>query len=283
MRRVIIPTDFSDNALNALKYAVEFLKYEKSEITIVHAYADEVYDHQTVTTREVFEELKDTICNKSDTQLSKIKDLLSEISPNPNHVYTFKSIFGSLIDVINDFVEQTNADLVIMGTKGKTNDRKITFGSNTIQVMRYVKCPVLSIPQEFKYRVPKRILFPTNFMLPYKRRELKLLCTAAKSFRSQIELLYFSDKEEMSFRQQDNRAFLEDALAGVIQRIHIISKPNDLSEGINDFLKDQDFDIIVLVNSRHSYLEHILYTSTIDKIGLYTKIPLLVMQNLPRD
>ena len=283
MRRVIIPTDFSENALNAIKYAVEFLKYEKSEITVVHAYADEVYDHHTVTTRAIFEEVKEVICGHSDAQLSKIKEVLSEISPNPKHLYSFESIFASLIDVVNDFVEQKNADLVIMGTKGKTNDRKLTFGSNTLQIIKYVKCPVLSIPAEFNYEAPKRILFPTNFMLPYKRRELKLLCTVSKSFRSQIDLLYFSDAEELSFRQEDNRSFLEDALAGVIESTHIIAQPKDLAEGINNFLKDQDYDIIVLVNSRHSYLEDILYTSTIDKIGLHTKIPLLVMQNLPRD
>ena len=40
--------------------------------------------------------------------------------------------------------------------------------------------------------------------------------------------------------------------------------------------------MLVMVNTRHSYLENILYTSTIQKIGLHIKIPFMVFQNLPR-
>ena len=43
MRKILIPTDFSENALNAIKYALELFKYERSEFIIMHAFADEVY------------------------------------------------------------------------------------------------------------------------------------------------------------------------------------------------------------------------------------------------
>ncbi|HER39641.1 MAG TPA: universal stress protein, partial [Salinimicrobium catena] len=44
MRKIIIPTDFSENAFNALKFAAELFKYERSDFFILHAYADEVYN-----------------------------------------------------------------------------------------------------------------------------------------------------------------------------------------------------------------------------------------------
>ena len=49
MRKILVPTDFSDNAFNALKYACQVFKYEKCEIFIMHAYADEVYQQDKLT------------------------------------------------------------------------------------------------------------------------------------------------------------------------------------------------------------------------------------------
>jgi len=56
----------------------------------------------------------------------------------------------------------------------------------------------------------------------------------------------------------------------------------DISQVINTILNEDDFDMLVMVNQRHSYLENILYHSNIEKIGLEIKIPFLVMQNLYR-
>ena len=51
MRKVVVPTDFSENAFNALQYACQIFKYERSDIYILHAYADEVYGQDTVIKR----------------------------------------------------------------------------------------------------------------------------------------------------------------------------------------------------------------------------------------
>ena len=59
-----------------------------------------------------------------------------------------------LIVTANHIVERDNIDVVIMGTKGETNRKEITFGSNTLQVIKYVKCPVLAIPDDFIYEKP---------------------------------------------------------------------------------------------------------------------------------
>lgn len=281
MRKIVLPTDFSENAMNALRYAAELFKYERADFFIVHAYADEVYDHNTLVSRDIFEKLKETTHKNSDAALEKIRSAIQEVSPNPRHTYTTISKFGSLIDEVNDLVDQENIDIVVMGTKGKTDNRKLTFGSNTLQVLKYVKCPLLAIPKECSYNRPERILFPTNYLLPFKRRELKLLSTLTKSFRSVIHFLYVSGSKNLSIRQEDNKEFLKKSLVDVELYYHI-EDAEDLTTAINEFIEKKSIDFLVMVNSRHSYLESILYQSTIDKIGLHVKIPFLAMQNLQR-
>ncbi|PKV48286.1 nucleotide-binding universal stress UspA family protein [Aquimarina sp. MAR_2010_214] len=281
MRKILIPTDFSENAMNALRYAVELFKYERCDFFLLHAYADEVYDHDTVVSREVFNELKQKVHKNSDVVLEKMLSEIKNISPNPRHEFKLLSMFGSLIDEANDLVDKENLDILIMGTRGETDDRKLTFGSNTLQVLKYVKCPLLVIPSGCSYSPPKNILFPTDYQLPFKRRELKLLSTLTKSFRSVINFLYISDFDKLSIRQEDNKHFLKQSLP-TAELIFHQKASEDLTDGINQFIKSNEIDFLVMINSRRSYLESLLHQSTIDKIGLHIKIPFLAMQNLQR-
>ena len=282
MKKILIPTDFSETATNAIKYALELFKYDKSEITIIHAFADEVYDNTTEMSRDYFEEYKSKIQENVDRRLQKVIAEMLEISPNPRHTYNRQSEFGSIVDAINDFVDSENADVVVMGTKGKTNNPKATFGSNTLKVIKYVQCPVLAVPVTYHDMHPKNMLFPTDYMIPFNRRELKLVSSIAMNYVSTIHMLHVSKAKQLSHRQQDNQMFLDCSFDdNKFEFIQIAA--DNVTETINNTIKNQGIDLLVMVNHRHSYLEHLLYNSTIEKIGLEIKIPFLVLQNLRRE
>ncbi|TFG75473.1 MAG: universal stress protein [Flavobacteriales bacterium] len=281
MRTVLIPTDFSINARHAIDYALQFYKCEKTNFHFLHAYSDSFYDLLKAAETDNMEAHKEKAKIKSETALERLLEEVRSKTNNPLHTYKVISAFDTLVDAVNDFANKINVDAVIMGTKGETADKKITFGSHTVQVFKYVKCPVLAIPQQCEYQQPKKILFPTDYMLPYKRRELKLLNDIATQFKSKIYCLYFSDFEELSNRQIDNKRFLRESLSKAYlfyERLPVDNK----AKAILDYIDKNDISMLVMVNSRHSFLEDMLYRSTVDEIGLHANIPFLVMQNLPR-
>lgn len=281
MRTIIVPTDFSENAFNALKCALAYFKYETSKFIIMHTYADEVYENKAVINRNLLEEYKELKRKESELELDMILERVIDYAPNPHHTFHTKAIFGTLLDEVNDLVISENADLVVMGTQGKTANRKLTYGSNTLQVIKYVQCPVLGIPLDYVYHRPAQILFLSELMLPFKGRELKLISCMAKSYRSKMHLLYVSNFDKLSLRQEDIKAsweyrFRESELQYTRQ------DEGDLAQIINGYITQNDINMVVLVNSKHTYMETLLDTSTIDKVGLNTKIPFLILQNLPR-
>jgi nucleotide-binding universal stress UspA family protein len=281
MRKILIPTDFSETSMNAIEYAMELFKYKKCEFIIMHAFADEVYENTKEMNRDYFEEFKEQFRTSINRKLQMEVKAMLEKSPNPRHTYNYKARFGSLIDEINGIIVSDNTDLVIMGTKGETQAKQITFGSNTLQVIKYVECPVLSVPVGYHGSPPKNILFPTDYMIPFKQRELKLLSTLAIDFVSTINMLFISEFKKKSHRQEDIRSFLKFSFHD--NKLAFLQTPgNDITSGINKVLTEHNFDMLVMVNERHSYLENILYRSTIEKIGLDIKIPFLVLQNLNR-
>lgn len=281
MRKIVVPSDFSKNAFNALRFAAELFKYERSEFYILHAYADEVYNQEGLLTQEFMDEFKETTRKNSERKLEKIRIQISEHFSNPRHKFRTVASFGMLVDEVNDLIDRENADIIVTSTRGKTNDRTMTFGSNTLQIIKYVQCPVLSIPENYEYSDPSNILFPTDYLLPYQKRELKLVGDLARSFCSKIHMLYISRFSLDSFRQKDNQLNIQEHFYDVKQDYHQVDE-TDKTTAILQAIEDYNIDLLILVNSRHSYLENILYQSTLDKIGLHPKVPFLVLQNFHR-
>ncbi|WP_286761095.1 universal stress protein [Salegentibacter sp. UBA1130] len=282
MRKIILPTDFSENAYNALRFACQLFKYEKSEIILLNTYADKVYTDENLLSKELIDELKAVSKTKAEMALNEISTKVHDEFCNPRHKVKYVAAFGDLVDEVNSLVNSENADLVIMGTRGATNDRKLGFGSNTLLVLKYVQCPVLAIPENFSYQEPKNILFPTNFLIPYQKRELKVVGEIARDFKSVIHFLYLSKHKATSARQKDNLEFLHEQFYNIRLEKHQ-SEELQKEKAIEEFIVKNNIDLLVMVNSRHTYLEDMLLTSTIDKVGLHPKVPLLVLQNFNRE
>lgn len=282
MRKILIPTDFSENAFNALKFAVDLLKYELSEFYIMHAYQDDIYADEDLIEKEGLNSVTNAVSDNSKEQLQDIITEIKTFSPNPRHTFFSISANNVLVDEAETIVEKENIDLIIMGTKGRTNDKSITFGSHTLQVIKYVPCPVLAIPQDYKYTQPKHILFPTNYLIPYKRRELKLLCEMASPYRAVIDVLYISISEKLSLRQKDNQNFIKETLCKNKLRFKV-EKSKHFINSIYQYIKKNRIDMLVMVNTRHSFLEDIIEQSKVDELSLNIDIPFLALQNLKRE
>jgi nucleotide-binding universal stress UspA family protein len=281
MRKILVPTDFSDNAMNALRYACELFKYDISKFFIMHAYQDEIYANNSLMTREGLEEATNIVSSKSKTQLEDILKQIHDLSPNPRHNYSIVSSNSMLLDETDKIADDENIDIIVMGTHGKANDKKLTFGSHTLQVLRYVSCPVLAIPENYEYKQPKHILFPTNYLIPYKRRELKLLCEMVSPYGAEIDMLYISKSNTLSLRQEDNQNFIKEELCK--NKVNFITlNAKNITKTIYKYLKENTIDMLVMVNTRHSFLENILFQTTIDKVSLNVGIPFLALQNMGR-
>ncbi|TXD81248.1 universal stress protein [Subsaximicrobium wynnwilliamsii] len=281
MLSILMPTDFSENSMNAIKYALEFFKYQKTDFYFMHAYRNEFYDDEQLVSREVFDTVLESVKKQSKSNMDELLQKVEAIATNTRFNYHGISAFNTLVEEANQISDEHNIDLIVMGTKGKSDDRSIVFGSQTFQVLKYVQCPVLAIPTNYTNTQPKRILFPTNYLIPYKRRELKLLSVLAKSYRSTIDVLYVSKSKGLSMRQEDNQSFIKDTLEG--NTLNFIQERNkSVSETIKAHLKDNSVDLLTMVNTQHSFLEDMLFPSTIDKVSLGLDIPLLAMQNTRR-
>lgn len=281
MRIIILPTDFSENAFNALHCAFQYFKYERSRFVIVHAYGYEAANLATDTTGDDWQQHTKRELEASQLQLKQLHQRIQAQEPNPKHAIETVATLGYLVDVVNDLVDKENADLVVMGTRGKSVSRSVALGSNTVQMLKFVKCPVLGVPLSYVYERPSHMLFPSNLMIPFHRRELKLISCLAKSYRSVIHLLYIADYDMLSQRQLEVKAFWESRFRESELKYHRSDQGNHAAI-IKAYATQNPIDLLVMVNSNYNYLESLIQTPTVDELGLTLDIPFLILQNKPR-
>jgi len=281
MLKILIPTDFSENAMNAIKYALKLFKEDDCAFYFMHAFQDEIYSDKVLLTQETLNDVTRIVNARSTQQLEDTIKQVKSINANANHHYRVICENGQLLDETDKIVVDNDIDLIVMGTRGKTNDRKLAFGSHTLQVLKYVQCPVLAIPENYTFTEPKRILFPTNYLIPYKSRELELVGNIAKTHDAIMDMFYVSKIAKLSVREENNRQHIKEKLNH--ENISFITVINaKITEAIFSYIEEDEVDMLVMVNTKHSFLENILFQSTIDEMSLHLNIPFLALQNMNR-
>lgn len=278
---VLLPTDFSENARNAAYFASQLFKYRQVRFYLVHAAEARLPVEAGSPEENALPKGEGQRLTALEAALEGEYATLVETLYNPRHTFDKRLLPSPLKESLGPLVKQLEADIVVMGTQGCKARAERSFGSRTLRALKSLECPVLAIPYENAYEPPKRIVFATDFRVPYQRRELKLLCEVAGSYRSQIELLYVSDTERLDPVQLDNKRFLEQALHKA--RIAFAAVPGtQRAETILNYLGRHRAHLLVMVNTGHGLVDRFLEQFTLDYLGLHVDIPFLVMQNRER-
>ncbi len=280
MKKILLPTDFSVNADNAINYAMQLYKNENCIFYILNTYTPVIYDIEYVLASPGQFGLGDAIRQHSLDSLDKTYNRIKKEKNNPKHKIETICSFNILISEIEDLVEKKSIDLIIMGTKGATGAKEILFGSNTVQVFKHVKCPVMAIPSDFSYENPHEILFPSDFELSFEDYHLKPLLEIATEHISRINILHVSYGETLTEEQKSNKAILAAYFKHVAILFHNIKNSN-ITDAINKFQIKAKINLLVMINNKHSFFENIFFKSTVNQIGFNLKVPFFVIPSKP--
>ena len=155
---VLVPTDFSEPANHALRYAIEEATLHRATVTLLHVLpADsetEVYYVAGAPSGSLdpvaggrlggYPQSPPTVVRRDPNEeaLTKLHDLIPEGSRD---TWTVQVATGHPADGIVRVAQEGNADLIVMGTHGRTGLQHVLLGSVAEKVVRLAPCPVLTI------------------------------------------------------------------------------------------------------------------------------------------
>lgn len=267
MKKILVPTDFSDNAYRAAQYAAKMGIEQQYSLHILHCYTAL---SSTFSDNEASESEKDSLTLKADITMKEWVDKLQK--EQPNLLISFSNERGLLTEVIPQEAAKNDYAVIVMGTTGSSGDKNIFWGSNTAQIIGKTTKPVIAIPDTPATLKSNKIGLLTNF----QAEELITLQEFMQIFNTSIDLdlihIYAENDNLEQVKENLNAWSFNIRKFNNIQKIGYVLSPtvkshsdlDSIPEVITQLVDNSNIDMILVSKSRKSFFKR-LFSNSVSK------------------
>ena len=259
MLTILVPTDFSENSLVALKFAKSMLNDQKGELILLHVIEPE--NHREFTSENLGAE--------------HLLHLWSETVGEPLKTYLRE---GPIAETILKTANEVAASMIVMGTKGAKSNYDRFIGSNASRVATNSEIPVLVIPQSITYRQISKIVIGVDPNLEYEQSVAWL----SESLLQDVHDVSLFSAGSPSI--EEDMVHYQKRLAGIIHEHAPKCRVNgkvlatvDTLSSLDGFVRDLDADLLVLTTHHRGVFERIFDPGMTKKLTLKADIPILAI------
>ncbi|WP_026452429.1 universal stress protein [Aequorivita capsosiphonis] len=277
MKNILIPTDFSENAHNAIRYALDYFADIPVNFYILH-----VSPKETSHTEEYEGFLESDsdmqTLNNTSSQLKEEINTCRISAVNPNHNFFPIEEESNLVESIRTQIAEYEIDYILMGTKGESKMSGNEMGSNTCEVITKVKCPIMVIPENARFRGIKNIAFVTDYNCIYRNKVISTLSETLELYNTPLRILHVKSLTTggLTNSQTDNKGFLHYFFKEKKHSFHFIENKS-LETGIQDFVETWEISLISIVAKNLNFIERLLLKPAVKAVSYQTYVPFLVI------
>lgn len=279
MKKVIVPTDFSQASLNAINYAIALFKQEQDiEMILFHAveYPVPVGMEYGIVNGDVLTEQLNSAVSQAEQKLKTIIRAL----PNESNINYQKVIeVGSLVSWVTNQLPELNPDLLVMGTTGASGLKGLFVGSNAEKVVRSASCPVLSIPKEASWKPVGDIIVPfeskelsDEFLLALK--ELQLYLDAG------LQMIWVKTPHSLSIEEDLIGEMIDSMHKHGLKRFKVNTRRSfSPSHGVLTFSTEVKASLIAMPTHGRKGLKQLFHDSVTEEVVNQSVIPVWSFNN----
>jgi len=260
---VILLTDFSETAKNAIKYAIDAfgtdVKYK-----LVNAY-------YARTSSATLLDLNDMLLKDSEQGLAEELKWIKQQYPFLKLEIEARSVFGNPVDAIEKIAKDEFQDLVIMGTKGASGIDAVLFGSTASSVIRNTIVPVISVPPLFSYNGFKKVVFSTDGSTDFKKKAIDPLVKIQNKFNSEITVVTIENKGKAIDLSAMDLPLEIDKYANL--------QDSNVALAVTEYCADEQADLMVVLPKHHGFFERMFHKSISKELVELASMPILSLEN----
>jgi len=268
--RILVPVDFSECSVNAVKAAASIARKSDGKLFLLHIVSLPAYLSDKLEVIEQIPGGSETLqlIRRNFAGLLKMP-FLRDV--NAMEVILFENVYQTIIN----FAEENQIDLIVMGSHGASGFREFFIGSNTQKVVRMSECPVLTIKHPVQKVNINNVLLATDFgessIMSFEKFN-KLF----RIYQTKIHLLKVITREEFetTYESLEKAENFVKALGLKNYNINIINH-SSIHEGINDFAERLKPSLIALITEGRSQLYQIFNESIAEKLVNRSNYPVL--------
>lgn len=271
MKTILVPVDFSESAYSALRYAYQLASANKSRIVLLNCY------QIPVGSGNVMIDFEDILERESILGLQDFSDRIqTNFVATPVQIET-ESYYGVLADGVERLIKTHKVDMVVMGTRGASTFVKKLIGSNTSNLLRKIKTPILVVPEGAVWHGWEHTIFAADFLNADAGVIFNKFKKLINGMKVSIDVLHVIDKANASVKfEKIETEFIDASKANAIE-FHYQPAENPV-EGILNYAKGHECDVLVMVRRKHGFVEQLFNESATRKMALHSKNPVLLLQ-----
>ena len=271
MKTIIVPTDFSPIATNAMNFAADMAVNINASLMLLHVYQVPVSMTDVPVVLVSAEELR----KSSEEKLQEIKGALTHITSGKIKIYS-EARMGDVSDELEDVCKQIQPFAVIMGTRGASGVERILFGSTTLTAIRHLTWPVIVVPPGKEYGTGiKKIGFACDFDKVIESTPIQFIKNMVKEFGAELHVLNV-DYESRHFKPEtpEESLMLHTLLEDLDPKYHFINHV-DIEDGINEFVEENYIDLLITIPKKHKLLDSLFKHSSTKQLVTQSHVPVM--------
>ena len=270
MQKILVPTDFSECALNALMVAADIAKRDgKAEIHLVHVYERPIsgitiqFEIDNIKLRAMRDQVAENMQQLAKNEFLKGCKVIS-------HNISDKQVWEVLkVEALGD------VDLIVMGTHGIKGWQEFFIGSNTQKVVQMATCPVLAIKKPIKNFSMNNMVFASNFYGEAATVFVKIK-KLANLFSAKIHLLRVNTPGNFETSHISRKLMNDFAKRFYLDNYTVnIYNDNTVEDGILNFTKNVDTDVIAIETHGRTGISHLINGSIAEDVVNHLDAPVL--------
>ena len=278
MKNILVPFDFSDHAESALQFAIEFNEVSHGRITLVY-----VIEYPLGNTFNITGEIGQLNNEDKILTIELIKRMKAKLELFVNsdqyrgYHLNYQIMMGNPYDGIAKIVEETNIDLIIMGTQGATGLKEMIVGSNAEKVVRNAKCPVITVHHGQKFENIRNVVFATELNTEHNVA-LDLFKSNQEIFDAKIHLVWVFTPHSLIAEEIASEKLEQIALKHGLKNYKThVERGYFPEEGILHYAKSNQADMIALATHSYKGLARLFLGSTTADLVNHSHMPIWSM------
>lgn len=286
MKKILLPTDHSANAKNAIRYALEMFGREvyPDEVTFILLSVLPVgaapIPASSTYAAAAYVPAGGRIAEHKKSLQTEVAAYQKEF---PGLVLEEMMVEGGSVPAITGVAKDEKVDLIVMGNKGKTGLERVIMGSTSIGVAQQAPCPVMIVPKNASFNEPERILFATDFNNLEDLNILTALRDLVQVYDPQFFLLHVYSEKETSGKEKERMSQILNAYFGTLSYQYYFLEHNNTVEGIEEFLSGYRADMLALVGQERGFFEQLFHKSVTKQMILHAEVPIFVLNHYPEE
>ncbi|CAN5317300.1 universal stress protein [soil metagenome] len=271
MKKILVPCDFSDNAIQAFRVAIDIASISKGEIIVLNV-IETPYMQDTILMPTLYFE-EQLLTDLKTAALKNFKSLENKWAKNKIKV-TFLIEYGAVNFAIELFAKKKKVDLIVMGTQGASGAKEYLIGSNTEKIVRRSSVPVLAIRKYFKAASIRNIVFPNTLGSDQEGLAMKIK-QLQTFFRARLHIVYINTPANFrpdTTTMKDLNAFAKRFMF----KDFTLTIYNDIDqrEGIIHFAHAIDADLVAMGTHGRRGISHLINSSVAEDVVNHIDYPI---------